>query len=117
LPIYTRRGNDYLPGDCLYFDNPQFNPKTPQWRGENVIDLGNDLYFGHGIGIKTADGIIESLNKRRKAYATESAYLLSQVTRLDNRYLYQFSNTRAQIPTFLASKTIVSKLGSATFYH
>ncbi|MFD2215825.1 protein-glutamine gamma-glutamyltransferase [Metabacillus endolithicus] len=120
LPIYTRRGNDYLPGDCLYFDNPQFNPKTPQWRGENVIDLGNDLYFGHGIGIKTAEGIIESLNKRRKAYATESAYLLSQVTRLDNRYLYQFSNnaqSRAQIPTFLASKTIVSKIGSATFYH
>lgn len=115
LPIYTRRGNDYLPGDCLYFDNPQFNPKTPQWRGENVIDLGNDLYFGHGIGIKTAEGIIESLNNRRKPYATESAYLLSQVTRLDDQYLYQFSTRGDELP-FLTSRTIVTKIGSNHYY-
>lgn len=119
LPIITRRGNDYLPGDCLYFANPQFNPQTPQWQGENVIDLGNDLYFGHGIGIKTADGMIESLNKRRKPYATESAYLLSQVTRLDHLYLYRFSSygpNRNGVPQFIASKTIVGKIGSSLYY-
>ncbi len=119
LPIITRRGNDFLPGDCLYFDNPQFNPKTPQWQGENVIDLGNDLYFGHGIGIKTADGIIESLNKRRKPYPTESAFLLSQVTRLDHTYLYQFSTNVAlgnRAPQFFISKTIVGKVGSNLYY-
>ncbi|MBO1510782.1 protein-glutamine gamma-glutamyltransferase [Metabacillus bambusae] len=91
LPIYTRRGNDYLPGDCLYFNNPQFNPKTPQWRGTNAMDLGNKLFFAHGIGIKTAEGILEALNKRRNPHATEFAYLLSQVTRLDDYYLYQFA--------------------------
>ncbi|WP_078432940.1 protein-glutamine gamma-glutamyltransferase [Metabacillus halosaccharovorans] len=117
LPIFTRRGNDYIPGDCLYFDNPQFNPQTPQWQGENVIDLGNDLYFGHGIGIKTSDGIIESLNKRRKPYPTESAFLLSQVTRLDDQYLYRFSLSRENLITqFIDTRTIVGRIGSQSYY-
>ncbi|WP_226669517.1 protein-glutamine gamma-glutamyltransferase [Metabacillus litoralis] len=113
LPIYTNRGNDYLPGDCLYFNNPQFNPNTPQWQGENAIDLGNDLYFGHGIGIKTAEGIIEALNKRRSAQATESAHLLSQVTRIDDNYLYQFSRvySRNNETTFIATNSIVVRVG------
>lgn len=118
LPIYTRRGNDFLPGDCLYFNNPQFDPNKPQWRGENVIDLGNGLYFGHGIGIKTSEGIIESLNTRRKPYATESAYLLSQVTRLDDHYLFQFSNgvhQRRHTPHFLAANKVVGKVGHCSF--
>jgi protein-glutamine gamma-glutamyltransferase len=118
LPIYTRRGNDFLPGDCLYFNNPQFDPNKPQWRGENVIDLGNGLYFGHGIGIKTAEGMIESLNKKRKPYATESAYLLSQVTRLDDHYLFQFSNgnhQRSHTPNFIAENKVVGRIGQYSF--
>ncbi|MBM7605479.1 protein-glutamine gamma-glutamyltransferase [Metabacillus crassostreae] len=113
LPIYTNRGNDYLPGDCLYFDNPQFNPDTPHWQGENAIDLGNDLFFGHGIGIKTAEGIIEALNKRRASYATESAHLLSQVTRIDDKYLYQFSRdySRNNELNFITTNSIVGKIG------
>jgi protein-glutamine gamma-glutamyltransferase len=119
LPIHTRRGNDYLPGDCLYFNNPDFDPNKPQWRGENAIDLGNGLYFGHGIGIKTSDVIIEFLNKRRKPDATESAYLLSQVTRLDDNYLYQFSNgvhKRSITPHFITFNRIVGKIGRYSFY-
>lgn len=72
---------DELPGDCLYFKNPDVNPMTPQWQGENVIDLGNGMYYGHGIGIRKAEGIIEALNRRRKIDAKESAYLLESATR------------------------------------
>lgn len=71
----------YLPGDCRYFKNPEVNPLTPEWQGENVIVLGNAKYYGHGIGIKTADEIIAALNKRRIIGATHSAYLLDSVTR------------------------------------
>jgi protein-glutamine gamma-glutamyltransferase len=73
--------SDVLPGDCLYFKNPDVNPITPQWQGENVIDLGNGTYYGHGIGIRDAEGVIEALNRQRRSDATQSAYLLGSVTR------------------------------------
>ncbi|MGM7722620.1 protein-glutamine gamma-glutamyltransferase [Metabacillus sp. Hm71] len=119
LPIYTRRGNDFIPGDCLYFNNPQFDPKRPQWRGENVIDLSKGLYFAHGIGIKTAEGVIEALNKRRYPNATISAYLLSQVTRIDDYYLYQFANDshrQGNVPRFISLKKIVGRIGTHLYY-
>ncbi|MFU0825583.1 protein-glutamine gamma-glutamyltransferase [Clostridium sp.] len=78
---------DYFPGDCRYFKNPDVNPKTPEWQGENAIDLGNGTYYGHGIGIKTADEIIKELNKNRKEGSTKSAYLMDTATRLDFKYL------------------------------
>ncbi|WP_333861383.1 protein-glutamine gamma-glutamyltransferase [Clostridium sp.] len=78
---------DYLPGDCRYFKNPEVNPLTPEWQGENVIVLGNGKYYGHGIGIRTADEIITALNKRRIIGATHSAYLLDSVTRPDFKQL------------------------------
>lgn len=86
--------SDVVPGDCLYFKNPEVNPLTPQWQGENVIDLGNGKYYGHGVGIRNAEGVIEALNKQRISEATQSAYLLRSVTRpnfkllADNYYTY-----------------------------
>ncbi|MFY0761947.1 protein-glutamine gamma-glutamyltransferase [Metabacillus dongyingensis] len=118
LGVFTRRGNDYLPGDCVYFKNPDFDPEKPQWRGENTIDMGYDLYYGHGIGIKDAEGIIASLNKYRKKGAVQTAYLLSQVTRLDYRYLYVYRKAGREIQgTFpLADdQKIISKIGSAVY--
>ncbi len=79
---------DYFPGDCRYFKNPDVNPLTPEWQGENTIDLGDGTYYGHGIGITTADGIINALNSNRKVGATRSAYLLDSATRPDFKYLY-----------------------------
>lgn len=96
LGIHTTSGNDFVPGDCLYFKNPDFNPETPQWRGENTIFLGNNLHYGHGIGIRQAEGIIEALNRQRKEQANESAYLLNQVTRPNYKYLSGYQRTSQQ---------------------
>lgn len=79
---YFRNPTDYLPGDCRYVKNPDVNPLTPEWQGENAIDLGNGLYYGHGIGIKTVNEIIAALNRNRRPGATESAYLMDSVNRL-----------------------------------
>ncbi|QHZ45819.1 protein-glutamine gamma-glutamyltransferase [Bacillus sp. NSP9.1] len=89
LPIYTDKGNDYLPGDCLYFKNPEFDQERPQWRGENAIYLGHNQYAAHGLGILSAEAIIEKLNKLRKPNAQISAYLMSQVTRVDIPTIFQ----------------------------
>lgn len=67
------------PGDILYFKNPDHNPETPEWQGENVIMLGEDRYYGHGIGIRSSSGIIEALNRRRKPGSRRSAYLLDTI--------------------------------------
>lgn len=82
-----KQREDYLPGDRRYFKNPDVNPLTPQWQGENVIDLGNGLYYGHGIGINNANIIIQELNKNRDENADESARLLDSAGRPDFKRL------------------------------
>ncbi len=72
---------DYLPGDRRYFKNPDVDPLTPEWQGENVIDMGHEVYYGHGIGKYDAQTIIAALNENRKADADESAYLMDSAGR------------------------------------
>ncbi|WP_462409818.1 protein-glutamine gamma-glutamyltransferase [Neobacillus sp. Marseille-QA0830] len=81
LPIYSKFGDDYLPGDVLHFNNPDFSPKESHWRAENVVYFGDDRYFGHGIGITTASSIVGFLNKKRKPNPTVSAYLMNMISR------------------------------------
>lgn len=76
-----------LPGDCLYFINPDVNTETPEWQGENVIQLLDGYYYGHGIGIATANVIIRELNRNRFPGSQNSAYLLDQIVKPDFRYL------------------------------
>ncbi|QPA30480.1 protein-glutamine gamma-glutamyltransferase [Thermaerobacillus caldiproteolyticus] len=118
LGVKTRKGNDYIPGDCLYFKNPDVDPQTPQWQGENTIYLGDGLHYGHGIGIKTKEEIIAVLNKKRKRGATKSAYLLEQTTRIDFQYLSTFANVRkhAELPID-RNRFVVGAIGSATFLY
>lgn len=85
---YYRNISDYLPGDCRYFKNPDVDPKTPQWQGENAIDLGDGTYYGHGIGIMKAEAIIRVLNSKRKPGATVEASLLDSATRPDFKSLW-----------------------------
>ncbi|MUG46222.1 protein-glutamine gamma-glutamyltransferase [Paenibacillus woosongensis] len=74
-------------GDVVYFENPDFNPETPEWQGENAILLDDHLYFGHGLGIKSADAIINALNGRRKSGSSTSAYLSDLVVHPDFEYI------------------------------
>lgn len=83
-----RPSKDFLPGDRGYFDNPDVNPVTPEWQGENVINMANGIYYGHGIGKFPADVFIKSLNQNRIEGADESAYLLETVARPDFKKLY-----------------------------
>lgn len=83
--------NDYLPGDRRYFKNPDVNPKTPEWQGENVIDLSNGLYYGHGIGITNGNNIIKSLNNNRKPNSSKSAYLMDSAARPNFKRLFSLT--------------------------
>ncbi len=80
---------DFLPGDRRYFMNPDVDPVTPEWQGENVIMLNSDLYYGHGIGIRNAAEIIEALNKNRIEDAGKSAYLMNLAGRPDFQELFR----------------------------
>lgn len=89
LSIVTTVGSNFIPGDVVYFYNPDF--AHPVWMGENAVYLGNGLFFGHGVGIETEDGMIHALNTLRKKNTTSSAYLISQHSRLNTKYLSQFA--------------------------
>ncbi|WP_100329991.1 protein-glutamine gamma-glutamyltransferase [Bacillus xiapuensis] len=91
LGIHTIHTNHHLPGDVVYFNNPDFHPKTSWWRGENAVVLEDGTYFGHGIGIGTAEQFIGTLNKKRKPGSQQSAYLTNSVTRPGFNRLAQLS--------------------------
>ena len=67
------------------------NPETSWWRGENAVSLGDGTYFGHGLGIGTAEQIIGALNKTRKPGSNQSAYLTNVVVRPSFKHLAKFS--------------------------
>lgn len=83
-----------IPGDVRYFKNPEVNPKTPWWQGENAIELPGGRYFGHGIGIKTANEMVADLNQNRRPGAEISAYLMKRATRLLYSNIYLLSRER-----------------------
>ncbi|WP_028594448.1 protein-glutamine gamma-glutamyltransferase [Paenibacillus assamensis] len=80
-------GLEVYPGDVQYFKNPDYDPETPEWQGENVVVLADNLYFGHGIGIRTSRGMIDALNKARRPFSYTSAYLMDEVVILEYELL------------------------------
>ncbi len=81
------RETDFLPGDRRYFKNPDVDPLSTQWQGENVIDVGGGLYYGHGIGKYRPNVFIDALNRKRREGATRSAYLMESAGRPNFRRL------------------------------
>ncbi|WP_046180943.1 protein-glutamine gamma-glutamyltransferase [Domibacillus tundrae] len=91
LGIKAAYTGHFLPGDVVYFENPDFDPPTPQLRGENAVVLGDGTYFGHGLGIKTADQMIHALNQMRIPGTNQSAYRTNIVTRPSFKKLAKLS--------------------------
>jgi len=79
-----------FPGDVLYFDNPDFHPRAPEWQGVNVVMIDDNLFFGHGVGITTGEEIIHGLNMRRRLFSFRSAYLMDLIVYPDFAYLSRF---------------------------
>lgn len=75
--------SDVYPGDVCYFRNPDHHPRHPEWQGENAVMLDRDLFFGHGVGIQNAAGIIANLNRARRPFARRSAYMENLIVRPD----------------------------------
>ncbi|KGP74460.1 protein-glutamine gamma-glutamyltransferase [Pontibacillus yanchengensis] len=100
LGLYTFYANHYLPGDVVYFNNPDFSQENSGYRGENAIALTGGKFFGHGFGIGTAEEIIEFLNEKRYPRSTRSAYLTRSLSRLSQesieRFAYQRRDYKAQ---------------------
>ncbi|TXK72429.1 protein-glutamine gamma-glutamyltransferase [Paenibacillus sp. N3.4] len=99
-----------IAGDVLYFENPEFSPLLPWWKGENAILMEDGFYYGHGhgMGIATAEDIIYVLNKYRDPGSTKSAFLTDCFVYLDFSYFSQFQSSTLEQP-------ILAKIGSWTF--
>ncbi len=87
-----KQEKDYLPGDRRYFANPDVDPLTPEWQGENVIDMNHGIYYGHGLGKYDAKTIITELNANRKKDADDLAYLMDSAGRPNFKNLYDIYN-------------------------
>lgn len=103
LRIISVPGGEAFPGDVVYFKNPDFDPNTPEWRGENGILLPDGNYFAHGMGLRSGAEIIAQLNTKRRPGSTVSAYRLDQVETLDYAYTLGLSNVSARIGSRLYS--------------
>ncbi|WFR61608.1 protein-glutamine gamma-glutamyltransferase [Paenibacillus amylolyticus] len=92
LRLTEKNGSETaLPGDVLYFKNPDVSPETPEWQGENTIMLRENWYYGHGIGIARGEDIIRTLNQFRVPGSRVSAYLMDMVIYPDFFYLSRFA--------------------------
>jgi len=102
--------SEAYPGDILYFENPDYDPDTPQWQGENVMKLGENTYYGHGIGIRSGEAIIESLNRKRIPSSTKPAFLSDQVISPDYEYIRKLTVRR--YPIKITAAPIAAMIGS-----
>ncbi|AIQ44689.1 protein-glutamine gamma-glutamyltransferase [Paenibacillus sp. FSL R7-0273] len=85
--ITTFNKFEMQPGDVVYFKNPDHDPELPEWQGENAIMLGGDRYYGHGLGIKSAEEMIASLNRKRVPGSRTSAYLTDEALHPNFNYI------------------------------
>ena len=77
------------PGDYSYFRNWDVSEEgmAGGWQGENVISLGDGLYFGHPFGITSGEDIIKHLNGAREKDSNVTASLLDVRARIGAQIL------------------------------
>lgn len=116
LGIVTFYSNHFIPGDVLYFNNPDFHPNTPQFRGVNAVLLNDGRYFGHGFNIRTAEEMIQILNEKRKPNSRQSAYLTRLVTRPSFNYLARIASWQRSSGAYKIQRPIVHHNKSSIAY-
>ncbi|MCP8970301.1 protein-glutamine gamma-glutamyltransferase [Ectobacillus ponti] len=121
LRLVIRTDADIVQGDLAYFKNPHVNPDMMHWQGENTIYLGDGMYYGHGVGVRTYDQIIFHLNERRFPGAFLSAYLTDMLTRIDVRAMSRFADknkiaTNIQLIP-IRENIVMATVGSTTTIH
>lgn len=108
----------FLPGDVVYFNNPEFSSKTPWFRGENAVALGSSRFFGHGFGIRSDKEMIEILNNYRKPGSSQSAFLTNQVTSISFSHLAAFALSQREVFSFKSNPICVHhNKSSISFLH
>ncbi|RHW43522.1 protein-glutamine gamma-glutamyltransferase [Neobacillus notoginsengisoli] len=107
LGIVSFYSNDFLPGDVLYVNNPDLDPKTPWFRGLNVVVLNDGRFFGHGFNIRTPKEIIEILNTKRKPGSHQSAYITKLVTTPSFKDLFRVASWHRSGGAYKVQRPIV----------
>lgn len=95
--VLTEDVRTFIPGDVVYFNNPDVHPLNLQWRGENAVLLEDNTYFGHGVSIQTAQNIIAMLNQERIPGSITSAYLMNLATRPSFKSLFSLIQSKRTI--------------------
>ncbi|WP_066299225.1 protein-glutamine gamma-glutamyltransferase [Bacillus sp. FJAT-29937] len=118
LGINTFYANHFLPGDVVYVNNPDFNRRTPQFRGVNAVLLHDGRLFGHGFNIRSLEEMIPILNENREPGSYQSAYLTKLVTRPSFKYLLRVaSSNRSDRAYKLQRPTVHHNKSSISYVH
>ena len=107
LGIITFYSNHFIPGDVLYVNNPDFDRKTPQFRGVNAVLLDDGRLFGHGFNIRTSDEMVRILNETRKQHSYQSAYITNLVTRPSFKYLFRVASWQRNGEAYKVQRPVV----------
>lgn len=116
LGIITFYSHHLLPGDVVYVNNPDFDPKTPWFRGLNAVVLNDGRFFGHGFNIRTVEEMIEILNEKRKPGSHLSAYVSRLVTRPSFKYLFRVSSWNRNSRAYKIQRPIIHHNKSSISY-
>ena len=104
LGLKTVTAKRPIPGDVVYFDNPD-NSK-PQWQGENSVYLGDNLYYGHGIGVLSKKKMIEQLNTLGESDEVD-AYMLDKIVRPSFNHWIKLKQRNARSNTTLTNQVLL----------
>lgn len=107
LGLVTFYSSSFLPGDIVYFENPDFNSETPWFRGLNAILLDDGRFFGHGFSIMTNTEIVQVLNEKRRIGSNRSATLTSLLTRPSFTHLLRLTKEQARSNAFKMQQHVV----------
>jgi protein-glutamine gamma-glutamyltransferase len=116
LGIVTFYSNHFLPGDVLYVNNPDFDRRTPQFRGVNAVVLNDGRLFGHGFNIRTPEEMIQILNEKRKPGSLQPAYITKLVTRPSFKYLFRAAGWYRNGRAYKMQRPIVNHNKSSISY-